>query len=109
MTQDLNPDPNQALRDQLAENLDEAEWEWLVPHYHKDMIVMVNQQLDLIDVGVALAQDKTIIVRRWMEEQLIYKPLLEQVTNWERDRSTRFKALIVQPFVLVQQLVEQKV
>ncbi|MGL5081162.1 MAG: DUF2288 domain-containing protein [Microcoleaceae cyanobacterium] len=106
--QDLNPqdsspqDPNQALKAQLAENLDEAEWDWLIPHLQRDTIVIVDPNLDLLEAGVAIASDNMLLVKRWMEEQLIHKPQLEEVADWERDRKKRFKALIVQPFILIQ-------
>jgi hypothetical protein len=41
----------QDFRAQLAENLDEAELEWLKPHIQRDVVVVVNPQLDLLDVG----------------------------------------------------------
>jgi hypothetical protein len=92
----------QDLRDQLTATLDEAEWDWLVPHVHRDAIIVVGSGLDLVDVGVAIANDQVQSVQRWISEQMIGKPTLDQLTDWERDRSRRFKTLIVQPYVLVQ-------
>lgn len=92
------------LRAQLAENLDEAIWEWLIPHHERDQVVIVGQDLDLLDVGVALASDNVSSVQQWMNNQLIYKPSDQQVETWNDNRSKRFNALIVQPFVLVQEL-----
>jgi hypothetical protein len=43
-------------------------------------------------------------VQRWISEQLIYKPSPEQLSDWGSDRTRRFNALIVQPYVLVQDL-----
>ncbi|NJK39522.1 MAG: DUF2288 family protein [Oscillatoriales cyanobacterium RM2_1_1] len=92
------------MRDKLAESLDEAEWEWLIPHFQRDTLVVVDPSLDLLDVGVEIAQDNTLPVRHWLEEQLIHKPDVDEVTAWERDRTKRFNALIVQPFILVQEI-----
>ncbi len=92
------------LRSQLAENLDEAIWEWLIPHQEKDKVVLVNQQLDLLDVGVAIANDNVAEVQQWMNDLWLYKPSVEQVAAWNDNRSKRFNALIVQPFVLVQEI-----
>ncbi len=94
----------QDLRAQLADTLDEAEWEWLIPHAKRDAVVVVAQQLDLIDVGVAIAQDDVAIVQNWISEALIAKPTLTQLSDWNSDRTKRFSTLIVQPYVLVQQL-----
>ncbi|MCU0523809.1 MAG: DUF2288 domain-containing protein [Elainella sp. Prado103] len=90
------------LRAELAEMLDEAEWEWLIPHAQRDAIVMVDPQLDLLDVGMAIAQDQLTTVQRWISEQQIYKPSPEQLADWNADPTHRFTALIVQPYVLVQ-------
>ncbi len=93
----------QDLRAELAENLDEAEWSWLIPHVQRDAVVMVATQLDLLDVGVAIASDNTSSVQHWIGEQLIYKPSPGQLSEWNGDRTKRFNTLIVQPYVLVQE------
>jgi hypothetical protein len=92
------------LRAELAELLDEAEWEWLIPHVQRDVVVMVDPGLDLLDVGVAIASDNTISVEHWIGEQLLAKPSPEQLVELASERDRRFKALIVQPYVLVQGL-----
>ena len=94
----------QDLKAQLAENLDEAEWEWLIPHVQRDVVVVVAQPLDLLDVGVAIASDNTAVVQNWICEELLAKPSATQLSDWNGDRTKRFNTLIVQPFVLVQEL-----
>lgn len=98
------PDSQPTLRTELAAMVDEAEWEWLMPHAQRDAIVLVAPDLDLPDVGEALTCDNTAIVQRWISEQLLQKPSPEQLVTWAGDRTRRFKALIVQPYVLVQDL-----
>jgi hypothetical protein len=97
----------QDLRAQLAETLDEAEWEWLIPHAKRDALVVVAEQLDLIDVGVAIASDDVAIVQNWISQALIVKPSLIQLSDWNSDRTKRFNTLIVQPYVLVQPLATE--
>lgn len=94
----------QNLRAELAENLDRAEWEWLIPHAQRDAVLIVAQQLDLIDVGVAIASDNVASVQHWIGEQLISKPSPTQLSDWNGDRTKRFNTLIVQPYVLIQEL-----
>lgn len=93
----------QDLRAELGENLDEAEWQWLIPHVQRDAVVMVAPELDLLDVGVAIASDNVSSVQLWIGEQLIYKPSVAQLSDWNGDRTKRFITLIVQPYVLVQE------
>lgn len=95
----------QDLRTELAAMVDEAEWEWLIPHVQRDAVVIVDPNLDLVDVGLAIADDNVTAVQRWISEQLIQKPTPDQLTDWSNDRAHRFNALIVQPYVLVQDAV----
>ncbi len=44
------------LRQELTELLDEATWEWLSPHAERDAIILVDGSLDLVEVGLAIAQ-----------------------------------------------------
>ena len=93
----------QDLREELAESLDEAELDWLKPHIRRDVVVVVDPVLDLLDVGVALACDDVSSVQHWISKQLIHKPFPDQIANWNADQTKRFQALIVQPYVLVQE------
>ncbi|MBE9204947.1 DUF2288 domain-containing protein [Nostoc sp. LEGE 06077] len=92
------------LRAELTESLDEAEWEWLIPHVQRDAVILVAQGLSLLDVGEAIASDNTQSVQQWIDEQLIGKPSIDQVGEWNCDRQKRFNTLILQPFVLVQEI-----
>jgi hypothetical protein len=92
------------LRTQLTENLDEAEWDWLIPHVQRDAVILVTQDLDLLDVGVAIASDQVSSVQAWIDGELIAKPSNTQMGNWNSDRTKRFQTLIVQPYVLIQEM-----
>jgi hypothetical protein len=91
------------LREQLTELLDEAELEWLKPHIQKDAVILVSPDLDLLDVGVAIASDNTQSVQHWIGEQLLVKPSPEILTRWNSNPSQKFQAIIIQPYVLVKE------
>ncbi|HIK03679.1 MAG TPA: DUF2288 family protein [Trichormus sp. M33_DOE_039] len=92
------------LRQELSETIDEAEWEWLIPHVQRDAVILVSLDLDLLDVGEAIATDNTSSVQEWIERQLITKPSNTQMGEWNSDRQKRFNTLILQPYVLVQEI-----
>jgi hypothetical protein len=92
----------QDLRAELAEMVDEAELSWLLPHAQRGALVAVNPNLDLVDVGVAIANDNVASVQNWIDEQLIFKISVDQLIERGGDRG-RFTALIVQPYVLMQE------
>jgi hypothetical protein len=92
----------QDLRQNLIDSLDEAEMDWLQPHLNRDVVVWVDDSLDLVEVGMAIAKDDTNAVRRWIEEQFLIKPDADRIAQWPP--TVRFRALIVQPYVLIQNL-----
>ncbi len=90
------------LRQELTELLDQATWEWLRPHAERDAVIIVDAQLRLVEVGIAIVEDQSQAVQHWIAEQLLVKPTLEQKTLWEETENIQFAALIVQPYVLIQ-------
>ena len=92
------------LRAELTQSLDEAQWSWLIPHVNRDAVIIVAPQLNLVDVGLAIVNDNSTSVQHWIAESLIYKPSVQQKTDWNARQDTRFNALIVQPYVLVQSI-----
>lgn len=88
-------------RTQLAEELADIEWRDIIPHSQRDAVIMVTPALDMLDVGMALANDEVQSVQHWISEQLIYKPSEQELSDWNGEPQKLFKALIVQPFVLI--------
>ena len=92
------------LRAELEKDLDEAQWEWLIPHVKRDSVLIIAKELNLVDVGIAIASDNLLSVQHWISEQLIQKPSETQLSDWNSDPQKRFNTLIVQPYVLIQEL-----
>ncbi|MGI8500372.1 MAG: DUF2288 domain-containing protein [Hassallia sp.] len=93
----------QDLKAELTQNLDEAEWEWLIPHVQRDALILVPIELNLLDVGIAIASDNTPQVQQWIDQQLLAKPSVTQIGEWNCEITKRFNTLIVQPYVLIQE------
>jgi len=89
------------LRAELTSMMGPVPWELLKPHVQRDAVVVVHDQLDLVEVGVAIASNQTQPVERWISEQLIRKPTAEQLALWGSENKG-FTSLIVQPYVLIQ-------
>ncbi|XGV86519.1 MAG: DUF2288 domain-containing protein [Limnothrix sp. BL-A-16] len=94
------------LRSSLTESIDLAEWDWLKPHIGRDAVIVVTPDLDLAEVGEALASDNTAVVQRWIDEQAIAKPTQAELAEWDRSGNARFQAMIVAPFVLVKLITD---
>jgi hypothetical protein len=91
----------QDFKNQLAEEIADIEWNALIPHAQRDALIIVDESLSMVDVGVALANDDVPSVQHWIAEQLICKPSPEQLGKWNNHPDRKFSALIVQPFVLI--------
>jgi hypothetical protein len=97
-------EPMPDLRNQLEKSIDSATWEWLIPHQEHDAIIWVDASIDLVEVGMAIAQDQTQSVQHWIAEQVIAKPSEAQKSRWgNADADLQFSALIVRPYVLIQE------
>ncbi|HZG39041.1 MAG TPA: DUF2288 domain-containing protein [Nodosilinea sp.] len=93
---------SQDLKHELSEMVAPADWAWISPHANRGAVIVVDQRLDLVEVGVAIATDNTSAVNHWIAEALITKPSPLQLEVWDQTADKRFQSLIVQPFVLVQ-------
>jgi hypothetical protein len=92
-----------ATREELALQVDEAEWEWLHPHLERGGVIVVGKGLDIAEVGERIAQDDTAVVGGWIESGRLAKPSAEQIAAWDGDDTVRFATLIISPYILVQE------
>jgi hypothetical protein len=91
------------LRDKLTKELQVVEWDALLPHFERDAIVTVDQSLNLIEVGIAMANDNSQIVGAWLKDKLLNRPDEDQSAGWVKEKK-HFQFIIVQPYVLVQEV-----
>lgn len=89
------------MRERLAAFLGDVFWSDLSAHAARDALIVVADGLDLLDVGVALANDDKDRVARWIEERALTKPSTADLARFRADPAAVFESLIVQPFVLV--------
>jgi hypothetical protein len=93
----------QELKEKLKTEIDFADWKMLEGHQEKHGVLLIDSKLNLIDAGVAIAQDEVVLVKSWQEEALLGRPTNEQIKDWKKSPNEKnFKFIIVQPFVLIQ-------
>jgi hypothetical protein len=88
------------LKTQLTEMIDVAEWEWLKPHALKGNLFLVNSNLTILEVGLAVAEDNTEMVRQWLDDGMLQRPSSSQMDYWQEQGGPKFESLIVHPFIL---------
>ncbi|MAB77593.1 MAG: hypothetical protein CMO47_14190 [Verrucomicrobiales bacterium] len=78
-----------------------VEWSYLKPHYKNEALIFVDLSLSITEVGEALANDDADKVSLWRSTGDIITPSAPHASYWEESQ-TKFKALVVSPFVLIQ-------
>lgn len=94
-----------SLKEQLSKDVANISWQDLLPHAKRDAVIVVAENLNLLDVATAIAEDNTVVVQKWIANQSIFKPSAAQLTNWNQARETEFATLIVQPFVIIKEII----
>lgn len=89
----------------LSEAFDNVPWHWLRPHHEQGVLILVDPALDLEEVAGRIAADDTAAVQAWLASRLIAKPAPEQAAAWDREPARLFSIMVVQPFVLVRDMV----
>lgn len=92
-------------REELALEVDVAEWGWLRPHGERGGLVVVSSLLDLAEVGARVATDDATAIQSWIAAGDLGKPTAAQLEAWNAAPDRRFRMLVVSPYVLIQELV----
>ncbi|MEA3545596.1 MAG: DUF2288 domain-containing protein [Thermodesulfobacteriota bacterium] len=87
-------------------DLAEVDWRELKIHLQRDAIIIVSAAIDLIEVAVAVADDDKNRVEAWIAAGQLGKPTEKQLESWEQEPDNRFRMLIVQPYILIQGIVD---
>lgn len=90
-------------REELATKIDTTDWFSLRAHLERGGVIIVDEMLDLAEVGAAVANDDVKAVERWLSSGLIGKPSAEQITSWDAETAKSFLCLIISPYVLAQE------
>ena len=83
--------------------IEEVEWLWLRLHLERDAVVIVAPELDLGEAAARIAADDAPTVSAWIAAGRLSKPSREQIDAWNADPARRFRMLIVQPYILIQE------
>ena len=92
--------PNNSQK--LDKYVGEVSWEYLEPHFQSGSLIYIDNSLCIKDVGQALAKDDTKKVKQWLMAGDALKPGQAHAKYWNEANST-FIALVVSPFVIIQE------
>ena len=86
------------LREKLADEVGTVAWSWLRPHHERGILFLVAEELELLEVALAVAEDRVEKVKAWLEAGHLCQPQPEQVEVWESCGGL-FAGVIVKPYV----------
>lgn len=89
------------LKDKLTSELIDCSWDMLEPHFKRGALIFVDSELDIIEVGMAIAQDSTEQVKKWLSSGKI-KNVDDTVAKKIKADFEKFSFLILQPYVIFQ-------
>ncbi len=93
---------DEALRIKLAERLGPVFFSDLKAHLERDAVVIIAPTVALLEAAVAVASDDADRVGGWIRDGSMRKPSREERGRWPSEEGRTWLAVVVQPFVLVQ-------
>lgn len=99
---DLNDDE---LQQQLNLETGKISWPELQRHFARGVVIKVNQGLDLVEVAAHFVRDDKATIENWLNEGSVCRASDEDARQWIENQSD-FWAVVVAPWVLVQELKE---
>jgi hypothetical protein len=89
------------MRERLAAYLGDVFWTDLRAHAARDALIVVAEDLDMLDAGVAIASNDTKTVAAWIDERRLSKPSTDDLARWPSEPLATFESLVVAPYVLI--------
>jgi len=91
------------LKDKLHKEILDTTWDPVAKHFARGNVYYLENELDVSDVGVAMATDDVTNIKKWLDHGLLYPPTSEQATIFAEDKELLFSMLIIEPYVLIQE------
>jgi hypothetical protein len=91
-----------AIRGRLEETVGPVPYSDLVAHLGRDAVFVVSTAVSLVECGVSIALDDVEVVQGLIARGELRKPSAAERTSWAATPERTWTAVVVQPFVLVQ-------
>ena len=98
--------PSDLLRAKLNLETAQLQWSELERHFARGDVIKVAIGTDLIEAALNVAENNAATVQTWLSEGRIARAEMSDAEIWHA-RQPMFWAVVVAPWVLVQEIVEQ--
>jgi hypothetical protein len=96
----------ESRRDALLAQIDTVPFTPLAPHAGRNALFLVAADTELVDVALAVAENRTSDVEALIARGALRRPTAEEVTRFAAEPDAHaFRFVIVQPFVLAQSVI----
>jgi len=96
----VDPTPD-AILEGINQQTGVIEWQELVKHFARGVVIRVNASLDLVEVAHTMSVDNTSQIQHWLDNNTLRRASDEDAREWNRD-NPQFWCVVVAPWVLVQ-------
>lgn len=98
----MSTDHKDRVHKELKESIGQVTWADLRKHLVRDVIILVDPGIALLEAAIKVAENDQDQVSRWIADGLLTKPNSQQLEHWEKNLTVPFLSVVVQPFVLAQ-------
>ncbi len=96
---------NKALIQKFQDEVKQADWSMLKPHFERDAIWVIEESLNLFETAVAIARDDVSKIKEWKDNEKLRELTLEEISEWDNSPFKKVvNFVILAPFVIVQKL-----
>ncbi|MCG6935369.1 MAG: DUF2288 domain-containing protein [Proteobacteria bacterium] len=93
------------LRQRLNLETGQLSWDELQRYFAQGVVLVVEKGLDLVDVAASFAEDNRESIEILLHSQQLHQATDSEARNWH-DSKARFWAVVVAPWVIIQQIVD---
>ncbi|HEY0722314.1 MAG TPA: DUF2288 family protein [Gammaproteobacteria bacterium] len=97
---------DEELKARLNSETGQLGWPELQRHFARGVVVVVATGMDLVDVAARISMDDGESVGHWLAQEKIHRASTADAQRWH-DSNARFWAVVVAPWVVVQELPPQ--
>ncbi len=94
------------LKEKLKNEIEKVTWPLLEEHNKREALLIVDLELDLVEVAAAVAEDDVENVKAWLSSEKLLRPTEQMVQSYEENPELGFKFIIIQPYVIAQEIKE---
>ncbi len=99
----MTADSDDLSRARLNSETGRLSWRELERHFARGAVIKVAPGMDLVEVALRIAHDDHDRIAAWLAGGQIRRAITEDARDWHA-RDARFWAVVVAPWVLVQEI-----